>query len=62
MEKLLVNVEEAARVLSLGRSVIFEKIAAGELQSVKVGRRRLIPAKALEDFADRQIREAQAAG
>ncbi len=58
--KLLVPVEEAAAILSLGRSKVFELVAAGEIESLKVGRRRLIPRQALDAYVQRQ-REAQAA-
>ena len=59
--KLLVGVEEAAAILSLGRSKAFELVAAGEIESLKVGRRRLIPVQALDTYVQRQ-REIQAAG
>jgi excisionase family DNA binding protein len=40
----------ACEVLGIGRSMVFELIKSGKLRSVKVGRRRLIPQAALEDF------------
>jgi len=52
--KLLVSAEEAAAILSLGRSKIFELLAAGTLESLTVGRRRLIPRQALTEFVERQ--------
>jgi len=57
--KLLVGVEEAAGILSLGRSKTFELVATGEIESLKVGRRRLIPVLALDTYVQRQ-REVQA--
>lgn len=62
--KLLVPVEEAAAILSLGRSKVFELLAAGEIESLKIGRRRLIPRQALDAFVTRECqdqREVQAA-
>lgn len=51
---LLVRVEEAARILSLGRSKIYELLGSGELPSVKCGKSRRIPLAALEQWvADR---------
>ncbi len=44
------NVEAVQQRLGLGRSTIFELIAAGRLRSVKVGRRRLISEAAIADF------------
>lgn len=53
MTKLLYGVNEASAMTSLSRSRLFELMAAGELESVKVGKRRLIPAQALESFVAR---------
>ncbi|KIQ19823.1 excisionase family DNA-binding protein [Rhodococcus sp. MEB064] len=35
---------------SLGRTAVYERIASGELRSVKVGRRRLVSDQAIDDF------------
>jgi len=50
MTKLLYDVQEAVAITSIGRSRIYELMASGELESVKCGKRRLIPAEALELF------------
>jgi excisionase family DNA binding protein len=47
---LLYRPEEAAQLLGLGRSTVFELIASGQLASVRVGRLRRIPADALRSF------------
>ena len=47
VEPLLVRVEEAARILSLSRSTIYEMMDAGELPSVRYGAARRIPVAAL---------------
>ncbi len=47
---LSVSVEEAARLLGLGRSNLFKLMESGELRSVKVGSRRLVPRRALEEL------------
>lgn len=47
VEPLLVRVEEAARILSLSRSTIYEMMDAGELPSVRRGAARRIPVAAL---------------
>jgi excisionase family DNA binding protein len=36
--------------LGLGRSTVFALLASGQLRSVKVGRRRLIPEAAIVEF------------
>lgn len=46
----LLSVEEAARRLSLGTTTLKRKIAAGDIESVLVDRRRLIPASAIRDY------------
>jgi excisionase family DNA binding protein len=45
-----VSVQEAARLLALSRTSLYELLDAGRIRSVKVGSRRLIPAVALDDF------------
>jgi excisionase family DNA binding protein len=50
----LLSVDEAAATLGLGRSRIYAEIAAGgRLRTVKVGRRRLVPAAAVAEFIAR---------
>jgi excisionase family DNA binding protein len=52
-EVLAVPINEAARRLSLSPRTVATLIAKRELRSVKVGRRRLVPLKALQDFLRR---------
>ncbi len=54
------NVESTMARLNVGRSTVFELIASGELRSVKVGRRRLIPEQAIRDFVARLDEQAGA--
>jgi len=49
-ELLAVPIDEAARRLSLSPRTVATLVSERELRSVKVGRRRLIPLKALQDF------------
>jgi excisionase family DNA binding protein len=48
----LLSVDEAAATLGLGRSRLYEDLLAGRLRSVKVGRRRLIPATAVRQYIE----------
>ena len=57
-ERLLYPVSEAAGVLSLSRSVVFDLMRMGRLRSVKEGRTRLIPLSALRDYVALLEREA----
>lgn len=47
----LLSVDQAAARLGIGRSALYAEIASGRLRSVKVGRRRLVPASAIAERA-----------
>jgi excisionase family DNA binding protein len=49
-EPMLLTLKETAMVLRLGRSKLYELMAAGKLRSVKIGGSRRIPATALAEF------------
>jgi excisionase family DNA binding protein len=51
-QTLLVTVEEAARLLGVGQTTMFELIGSGDVKSVRLGRRRLIARKSLESFVE----------
>ena len=44
------TVEEAARRLRLGRTLVYRLISSGQLESVKVGRLRRVPAECLPEY------------
>jgi excisionase family DNA binding protein len=46
----VLRVEEAAQLLGIGRSLVYDLIREGRLRSVKVGSRRIIPLTAIDDF------------
>ena len=46
------RVEDAARLLNVGRSTAHDLIRSDQLRSVKIGRRRLAPRDALDDLLD----------
>ena len=50
--KLLLTIAEAAQLLGLGRSKVYELIASGAIESVRIGRARRVPASALERFIE----------
>ena len=54
MEKLLVSITDAAKALSLGRTSIYELMRSGELETRKMGRRRLITASSLRRLVGEQ--------
>jgi excisionase family DNA binding protein len=56
---------EALAVFPIGRTLLYERLASGEIESFRVGRARFIPRQALLDFMERQLaeeREAARAG
>lgn len=53
MDKLLLTPEDAALVLSIGRSKLYELLAAGALRSVRIGKSRRIPAEELAAYVQR---------
>ncbi|BCJ55091.1 excisionase [Actinoplanes sp. NBRC 14428] len=62
--KALYRIPEAARLLSLSRSVIYELIRSGRLRTVKQGRARLVPESAITEYVsllERESREGVAA-
>ena len=56
---LLLTVPEAAKVLRVGRTKVFELIKRGELQSVKIDSSRLIAPVFLEAYVAKLIAEAR---
>jgi excisionase family DNA binding protein len=57
-DPILLTVPEAARRLSIGRTMTYELIAARELPAVHIGRAVRIPADALEAFVARRLQLA----
>jgi excisionase family DNA binding protein len=53
--KILLSVEEAAALMSLGRSAIYGLVRRNEIVSIKVCRTRRIPLVALQKFVAQQI-------
>jgi len=49
----LLTVVEAARELRVSRSRVFQLLAAGELEGVRIGRSRCVPRRSVEDFVAR---------
>jgi excisionase family DNA binding protein len=53
-QRVLVTVEEAARILSIGRTTMYAMVLRkdGPFPSIKIGRSRRIPVKALYDITE----------
>ena len=48
IERKTVTVEEAATILGVGRKKAYEAARSGEIPSIRIGRRLLVPLAALE--------------
>jgi excisionase family DNA binding protein len=47
------SVEDTARSMGIGRSLVFRLIREGQLQAVKIGRRTVVPVSECEAFLAR---------
>jgi excisionase family DNA binding protein len=50
MERATYTVSEAAKVLGIGRNSAYEAIRQGQIPSIRIGARLLVPRAALERF------------
>jgi excisionase family DNA binding protein len=57
-EPLAVSITEACRLLGVGRSKLYELIAANELPLIKLGRKSLVPVASLRNFVESKTKEA----
>jgi len=51
-DKLTLSVEEAAKVLGIGRNLCYDRVKTGEIPVIKIGRRLLVPRRALEKLLE----------
>lgn len=54
IEKVGYSVEETMQAMGLGRTTVYDLISSGALESIKVGRRRIIPADSIHAYFDAQ--------
>ena len=54
---LTVRVREACRLTGIGRSKLYELIADGEIETLKIGASTFIPMGSLEALIDRRLRD-----
>ena len=47
-DKLTLSVAETAKLLGIGRNLCYDRVKTGEIPSLKIGRRLLVPKAALE--------------
>lgn len=51
-DRLTLTVSEAAQVLGISRALAYELVARGELPSLRLGRRLVVPRKALDTLLE----------
>lgn len=54
-EPLLLTIVEAARLLAVGRTTVYELIERGELRAVHIGRSCRVPVVAVTDYVERLL-------
>lgn len=52
MNPLNVSIPDAANILAVGRSTVYELLNDGRLKSVKIGSRRLVTVASVKAFAE----------
>ena len=57
-ERLLLTIPEVAVRMGLGRSLVYQLVMSGDIPSIKLGRARRVPAKALDQFIEERLKEA----
>jgi excisionase family DNA binding protein len=55
---LLVTVAQAAALLSVSRTTLYELLACGAIESISIGRSRRVPVDALHDFVESYRRDS----
>ena len=51
-ERLTMSVEEASEVLGISRSLAYELVRRGEIPSLRLGRRLVVPVRGLEALVE----------
>ena len=49
-DRALLSVDEFANKVGLGRSKVYELISSKEIETLKIGKRRLIPVQAMDEW------------
>ena len=53
---MTLTIEEAGALLGISRALAYELVKRGELPSLRLGRRVVVPRKALEEFVEAATR------
>ena len=58
-QKVLLSMEEAAELMSIGRTLLYDLVMHKRIASIKIGRSRRIPVMALYEFIAQQASESE---
>ena len=58
VERMTLTIPEAARVLGIGRTPAYQAAHSGELPTIRIGRRLLVPRAALDHLLSANARHA----
>ncbi len=50
---LVLTIEQAARRLGIGRTLMYALVTSGEIESVTIGRLRRVPAECVTEYVNR---------
>jgi len=50
--RLTLTIEETAKLLGIGRQLAYDRVKTGEIPVIKIGRRLLVPRRALEKLLE----------
>lgn len=56
---LLLTVTQAATVLSISRTTLYELLASGAVESIRIGRSRRVPVDALHAYVESRRRDSR---
>ena len=54
--RVLYRIDEAAELLSISRSRVYELVRSGQIRTVKVGKSHRVPARSLDEYVARLLR------
>jgi excisionase family DNA binding protein len=60
VQPLLLDITEVAKMIGPGHTKTWELIASGQIFSVRIGKRRLVPTSSVEQFVAELIEEQRA--
>jgi len=57
VSRLTCSVKEVAKILGLGRTATYQGIEKGEIPSIRIGKRILVPRAALEQLLENNLKK-----